>query len=90
MKEQGLDFTVKPEACDGLEQCKVALLKASKGILDANLIEGMACVGGCIGGAACVTHAPKDKNEIDKYGRLAMEKGILDAVRVTQLGRKAD
>ncbi|MEG2074314.1 MAG: 4Fe-4S dicluster domain-containing protein, partial [Angelakisella sp.] len=55
--EQGLDdFKLKPISCDGIEQCRMALLKLSKNALDANFIEGMACVGGCIGGAGCLTH----------------------------------
>ena len=88
LKERGIDFAVKPEICDGIEECRLALLKASKGLLkESNFIEGMACVGGCIGGAACLTHGPKDKSEVDKYGRLAMEKGIIDALRVTTLSR---
>ena len=58
-----------------------ALLKASKGIGNINFIEGMACVGGCIGGAGCLTHGPKNKTEVDKYGKLAMEKSITDAIK---------
>ena len=46
----------------------------SKNVLDANFIEGMACVGGCIGGAGCLTHGEKNKAEVDKYGREAFEK----------------
>ncbi|MFR6639944.1 MAG: [Fe-Fe] hydrogenase large subunit C-terminal domain-containing protein [Christensenellales bacterium] len=42
--------------------------------LDANFIEGMACIGGCIGGAGCLTHGEKNKAEVDKYGREAYEK----------------
>ena len=45
------DFEFKPVSCDGIDKCKVALLKASKGVLPNNFIEGMACVGGCIGGS---------------------------------------
>ena len=82
LKEQGLDFVVKPCACDGIEACKIALLQKSKGRLDANFIEGMACVGGCIGGAGCLTHGEKNKLEVDKYGREALEKTIADAVSV--------
>ena len=83
LKEQGLDdFLLKPCACDGIEQCKIALLQKSKGKLDANFIEGMACVGGCIGGAGCLTHGEKNKAEVDKYGRQALEKTIADAVSV--------
>ena len=82
MKEQNIDFEIKSAVCDGIEACKVALLKKNKNLLDANFIEGMACVGGCIGGAGCLTHGEKNKAEIDKYGREALEKTIGDAVSV--------
>ena len=80
LKEQNIDFEIKPEVCDGIEACKVALLKKSKNVLNANFIEGMACTGGCIGGAGCLTHGPKDASQVDKYGREAFEKTITDAV----------
>ena len=80
MKEQNIDFEIKPAVCDGIEACRLALLKKSKNILDANFIEGMACVGGCIGGAGCLTHGEKNKAEVDKYGKEALEKSISDAV----------
>ena len=81
VKEQGLDkeFTLKPCTCDGIEACRLALLKKSKNALDANFIEGMACAGGCIGGAGCLTHGEKSKAEVDKYGNEAQKKTILDA-----------
>ena len=82
LKEQGIEFDLKPCACDGIEACKLALLQKSKNRLDANFIEGMACVGGCIGGAGCLTHGEKNKAEVDKYGREAWEKTISDAVSV--------
>ena len=80
LKEQGIDFELKPCACDGIEQCKLALMMKRKGRLDANFIEGMACVGGCIGGAGCLTHGEKNKAEVDKYGKEAYENTISDAV----------
>ena len=82
LKEQELDFDLKAIACDGIEACKMALLRKSKNALDANFIEGMACVGGCIGGAGCLTHGEKNRAEVDKYGREALEKTIADAVSV--------
>lgn len=85
LKEQAIEFDLKPCVCDGIEACKMALLKKSKNILDANFIEGMACTGGCIGGAGCLTHGEKNKAQVDKYGREAMEKTISDAVRVLKL-----
>ena len=80
--EQKIDFSVKPSVCDGIEACRMALLKKSKNVLDANFIEGMACVSGCIGGAGCLTHGEKSKTEVDKYGQEALEKTISDAVSV--------
>jgi len=85
LKEQEIDFDLKPCSCDGIEECRIALLKKSKGVLDANFIEGMACVGGCIGGAGCLTHGEKNKAEVDKYGREAYEKTIKDAVSVLSI-----
>ena len=83
LKERGHDdFTLKPVSCDGIEECRIALLKKNKNVLDANFVEGMACVGGCIGGAGCLTHGEKNKAEVDKYGREAYEKTISDAISV--------
>ena len=83
LKEQGItDFELKAVSCDGIEECKKALMMKSKNLLDANFIEGMACIGGCIGGAGCLTHGVKDKMQVDKYGEEAMEKTILDAISV--------
>ena len=84
LKEQNIDFELKPVVCDGIEACRAALLKLGKGALDGNFIEGMACVGGCINGAGCLTHGDKNKAEVDKYGREALEKSITDAVSILQ------
>lgn len=80
LKEQGIEFDLKAIPCDGIEACRMALLKKSKNVLDANFIEGMACVGGCIGGAGCLTHGEKNKAQVDVYGREALEKTISDAI----------
>ena len=82
LTEQNIDFDLKPSVCDGIEACKIALLKKSKNVLDANFIEGMACTGGCIGGAGCLTHGDKSKADVDKYGKEAFEKTISNAVSV--------
>ena len=83
LKEHGItDFELKAVPCDGIEACKMALMKKSRNVLDGNFIEGMACTGGCIGGAGCLTHGEKNKAEVDKYGREALEKTITDAISV--------
>ena len=82
LKEQNIEFDLNAISCDGIEECRIALLKKSKNVLPNNFIEGMACIGGCIGGAGCLTHGEKNKVEVDKYGREALEKTISDAVSV--------
>ncbi len=80
LKEQNIDFKVKPIVCNGLDECKMALLRKSKNALDANFIEGMACVNGCIGGAGCLTHGEQNKKQIDEYGERAKDKSILTSL----------
>lgn len=83
VKEHGFtDMTFKPVTCNGIEECKVALLKASRNrkLLGGNFIEGMACNGGCIGGAGCLTHGAKSKTDVDRYGRQAIDKTITDVI----------
>lgn len=86
LHENGRDnVEFNPVVCDGIEECRVALLKASKNVLPGNFIEGMACVGGCIGGAGCLTHGDKNRAEVDKYGREALEKSIGHAIKLIKM-----
>lgn len=81
LKERGHeDFALKPIVCNGLEACNVALRKASRGLPEGNFIEGMACTGGCIGGASCLRHGNKDRDEVLKYGHAAQLQTITEAV----------
>lgn len=83
LKEQNSSFVAKAVAADGLENCKAILDKAMKpNLRDFNFIEGMACTNGCIGGPCCLTHEFRDKSEVDKYGKEALEKTITDAIKV--------
>ena len=41
-------------------------------------------------GADCLTHGEKNKADVDKYGKQAMEKTILDTISVTDVGPEAE
>ena len=69
-------FVFNPIVCDGIDSCKTALLRANKGLLPNNFIEGMVCTDGCIGGAACLSHGNADKRTIDNYGKKATRQEI--------------
>ena len=82
LKEHGFDdFDYRPVTCDGIEACRTALLKAGKGILNGNFIEGMACQGGCIGGAGCLTHAEKNAKAVNQHAASSDKKTITESVR---------
>lgn len=85
LKEHGItedQFQLNAISCNGISECKAALLRASKNVLPNNFIEGMACENGCIGGAGCITHGPKSRADVDKYGHEAMEKTIRDSIEI--------
>lgn len=80
LKEQGSDFEFCPITCDGIEECRTALFRKSKGLLRENFIEGMACKDGCVGGAGCLTHRENNKAQVDKHGELALDQTISGAL----------
>jgi iron only hydrogenase large subunit-like protein len=82
IEENNMDIQLKPVICDGLKECDLALKMANVGRSKGNFIEGMACVGGCIGGSASLSHGVKDKNEVDKYGKFAYEKNVTNSLRI--------
>ncbi len=84
LKEQGSDFELKPIACSGIDECRAALLKASKGRLDANFIEGMACIGGCVNGSGNLTHAAANYNKVETFSKKAAKKSIKDSLDVAK------
>ena len=82
LKEHGADdFEYKPVTCDGIEACRVALLKANKGLLNGNFIEGMACEGGCVGGAGCLTHAEKNTKAVNQHAATSDKNTITESVQ---------
>ena len=84
LQERGSGFEVRAVSCSGLDEIRTALLKKSRGALDANFIEGMACAGGCIGGAGCLTHGDKNRAEVDKHGESSVYPTIHDAVTAAE------
>ena len=52
--EYDWESKIIPKSCNGAAECKKALTIANVGKLTENLIEGMICEGGCIGGPASI------------------------------------
>lgn len=78
------EFELKALSCDGLVECRTALLKASKGVLQENFIEGMACEGGCIGGPGCLSHSARSLARVKAYSQSAPDQTITEAVQALE------
>lgn len=87
INNQNLDVDFRPIKCDGIQECDKTLKLMKFNKLNGNFIEGMACMGGCISGAASLTHGPKDANEVDKYGKLALEQHVADSLRIIKVDK---
>lgn len=82
INEHGMadEVEYKPVICNGIEECKTALLKLRRDMLEGNFLEGMACVGGCVNGNGCLTHMAKSRMDVENYGKAATTQSIFTAV----------
>lgn len=75
------DMEVKVQHAEGLANCKKMLLLAKAGKLDGYLLEGMACEGGCIGGAGTMMALPKASAEVKKFAQQSPFPHTLDRIK---------
>lgn len=52
--EQGFAGEIKAKACNGINECKVGLTLLKAGRMPEDILEGMICENGCIGGPASI------------------------------------
>lgn len=64
---------------NGVRECKELLDKALAGKLDANFLEGMGCVGGCVGGPRAILDKELGRQYVDSYGDEAEYKTPVDS-----------
>lgn len=80
VEEKGIETKPSVKICNGAAECKVALQMLKLGRLKEDIIEGMACEGGCIGGPCNLNHQIRNKMVLDKYSAAA-EKSIVDSAK---------
>ncbi|MBQ8094798.1 MAG: iron hydrogenase, partial [Clostridia bacterium] len=71
LKELDPEREVMVEHAEGLNECRKMLMRAKAGKLNGYLLEGMACPGGCIGGAGTVQLIPKAAQEVEKIKKIS-------------------
>ncbi len=67
----GRQIPLKSRQGNGVPACKLMLKDAMEGHLDANFIEGMGCVGGCVGGPRALIPAQEGAANVDAYAETA-------------------
>ncbi|OHT02995.1 hydrogenase large subunit domain-containing protein [Tritrichomonas foetus] len=70
---------IKAERADTLLKCRQMLKKLESGELKPDIVEGMGCLGGCIGGAGCIATPKKIKSKVlafKKNATLSLEESI--------------
>lgn len=65
-KEDGDDVTISAKYADGAAECKMNLLLMKLGKFNEDILEGMACVGGCVNGPATIESSTKAKQVMVK------------------------
>ena len=76
---------LQPLKVDGIPQCQKVLEQAKTGLLDANFIEGMACLGGCVGGPGRIVGVEQSTNAVNDYGTAAAAATPVENPQVYQL-----
>jgi iron only hydrogenase large subunit-like protein len=75
----------KAVKASGVKDCKELLAKALKGEIDANFLEGMGCIGGCVGGPKAILPTDLGKEATDDYAynsaiKVPVHSKVLDQV----------
>ncbi|MDI6618840.1 MAG: [Fe-Fe] hydrogenase large subunit C-terminal domain-containing protein [Clostridiales bacterium] len=53
---------------NGIRECKQLLDRTVAGEIDVNFLEGMGCIGGCVGGPKAIIDKEKGRESVNKYG----------------------
>lgn len=62
------DIPLKAMQAEGVKACKALLEQAQAGQIDANFLEGMGCVGGCVGGPRVMIDPALGAQHVNDYG----------------------
>jgi iron only hydrogenase large subunit-like protein len=64
-------ITVKAQQADGVRACKEMLNSLKEGNITSNFLEGMGCVGGCVGGPKAILNREEGRVNVNQYGSQA-------------------
>lgn len=80
LKEIESSLELVPETCNGIESCRVAMLKKTKDLLNGNFVEGMICEGGCVGGAGTIEKHLDSSRNVNRFAEKAVHQDIVASI----------
>lgn len=85
--EKNINVEFKPVSVSGKAEIKKAMTMAKMGRLDGNFIEGMMCIGGCIGGPAALNSQMKTKGVLNKFSKESSKKSVLSNEKLEEFDK---
>lgn len=82
--------TFYPVQANGVAECKAILAKAQNGEIEANFIEGMGCVGGCVGGPKAIIPRTEGRQFVNNFADSSNIKVALDSSCMELILKKID
>lgn len=79
------EISVRTQQANGMPACKEMLNAIKEGKITANFLEGMGCVGGCVGGPKAILDREKGRINVNKYGSQAIYPTPMDNPYVIDL-----
>lgn len=71
---------VNPVQANGVKECKEMLSALQKGVISGNFIEGMGCIGGCVGGPKAIIPRDKGREQVNKFAESSAIKVAYDSI----------
>jgi [FeFe] hydrogenase (group B1/B3) len=81
IKEKHPEIDVQSEKAESLSECRKLLLRAKMGKRARFILEGMACPGGCIGGAGTMINQNKASKKVKDFAAESSKKSALDTYK---------
>ncbi len=84
------DREIQIANAEGLRDCRKLLLQAKKGKYNGYLLEGMACLGGCVAGPGTMQPIKKSQMAVNQYAAKANHKTSNETEHVKELDKLVD
>lgn len=78
-------ISVKARQADGVPACRAMLNGLLQGDISANFLEGMGCVGGCVGGPKAIISKEEGRENVNRYGDQAAYRTPIENPYVIEL-----